>query len=140
MTQEEEDILLKDLGTRLPYGVKVQLSTNEVGILHQIAKGTRTIFIKNRITPPDFFDVSINDIKPYLFPSSSITKDQMIELSNISNAIYIYPSDAEIVVSRARENLLQFVPVFDWLNKNHFDYRGLISEGLAIDATDLNIY
>lgn len=140
MTQEEEDILLKDLSTRLPYGVKVQLSTNEVGILHQIAKGTCTIFIKNRITPPDFFDVSINDIKPYLFPSSSITKDQMIELSNISNAIYIYPSDAEIVVSRARENLLQFVPVFDWLNKNHFDYRGLISEGLAIDATDLNIY
>lgn len=140
MTQEEEDILLKDLSTRLPYGVKVQLSTNEVGILHQIAKGTCTIFIKNRITPPDFFDVSINDIKPYLFPLSSITKDQMIELSNISNAIYIYPSDAEIVVSRARENLLQFVPVFDWLNKNHFDYRGLISEGLAIDATDLNIY
>lgn len=140
MTQEEEDILLKDLSTRLPYGVKVQLSTNEVGILHQIAKGTCTIFIKNRITPPDFFDVSINDIKPYLFPSSPMTKDQMIELSNISNAIYIYPSDAEIVVSRARENLLQFVPVFDWLNKNHFDYRGLISEGLAIDATDLNIY
>lgn len=140
MTQEEEDILLKDLSTRLPYGVKVQLSTNEVGILHQIAKGTCTIFIKNRITPPDFFDVSINDIKPYLFPSSSITKDQMIELSNISNAIYIYPSDAEIVVSRARENLLQFVPVFDWLNKNHFDYRGLISKKLAIDATNLNIY
>lgn len=140
MTQEEEDILLKDLSTRLPYGVKVQLSTNEVGILHQIAKGTCTIFIKNRITPPDFFDVSINDIKPYLFPSSSITKDQMIELSNISNAIYIYPSDAEIVVSRASENLLQFVPVFDWLNKNHFDYRGLISKGLAIDATNLNIY
>lgn len=140
MTQEEEDILLKDLSTRLPYGVKVRLSTNEVGILHQIAKRTCTIFIKNRITPPDFFDVRINDIKPYLFPSSPMTKDQMIELSNISNAIYIYPSDAEIVVSRASENLLQFVPVFDWLNKNHFDYRGLISKGLAIDATNLNIY
>lgn len=140
MTQEEEDILLKDLSTRLPYGVKVRLSTNEVGILHQIAKRTCTIFIKNRITPPDFFDVRINDIKPYLFPSSPMAKDQMIELSNISNAIYIYPSDAEIVVSRARENLLQFVPVFDWLNKNHFDYRGLISKRLAIDATNLNIY
>lgn len=132
---QEEDILLKDLSTRLPYGVKVQLSTNEVGILHQIAKRTCTVFI----TPSDFFDVSINDIKPYLFPSSSITKDQMIELSNISNAIHIYP-DTEIVVSRARENLLQFVPVFDWLNKNHFDYRGLISKRLAIDATNLNIY
>jgi hypothetical protein len=28
----------------------------------------------------------------------------------------------------------------DWLNKNHFDYRGLIEKGLAIDATNLNIY
>ena len=28
----------------------------------------------------------------------------------------------------------------DWLNKNHLDYRGLIGKGLAIDATDLNIY
>ena len=30
--------------------------------------------------------------------------------------------------------------VYDWLNKNHFDYRGLIPRGLAIDATGLNIY
>lgn len=29
---------------------------------------------------------------------------------------------------------------FDWLNKNHFDYRGLIPKGLAIDCTNLNIY
>ena len=28
----------------------------------------------------------------------------------------------------------------DWLNKNNFDYRGLIPMGLAIDATNLNIY
>lgn len=28
----------------------------------------------------------------------------------------------------------------DWLNKNHFDYRGLIEKGLAIDATNLNVY
>lgn len=29
---------------------------------------------------------------------------------------------------------------FDWLNKHHFDYRGLIEKGLAIDATGLEIY
>lgn len=49
MTQEEEDILLKDLSTRLPYGVKVQLSTNEVGILHQVEKRTCTVFIKTEL-------------------------------------------------------------------------------------------
>ena len=30
--------------------------------------------------------------------------------------------------------------IIDWFNKNHFDYRGLIEKGLAIDATGLNIY
>lgn len=30
--------------------------------------------------------------------------------------------------------------VIDWFNRNHFDYRGLIEKGLAIDATGLNIY
>ena len=30
--------------------------------------------------------------------------------------------------------------VFDWYNKNHFDYRGLIEKGLAVDCTNLNIY
>lgn len=38
MTQEEKDILLKDLSARLPYGIKVQLNTNEVDILHEVAK------------------------------------------------------------------------------------------------------
>ena len=83
MTQEEKDILLKDLSTRLPYGVKVQLSTNEVCILHQVAKRTCTVFIKNRITPPDFFDVRINDIKPYLFPLSSLTEEQKEKLADM---------------------------------------------------------
>ncbi len=83
MTQEERNILLKDLSARLPYGVKVQLSTNEVGILHQVAKRTCTVFIKNRITPPDFFDVRINDIKPYLFPLSSLTEEQKEKLADM---------------------------------------------------------
>ena len=32
------------------------------------------------------------------------------------------------------------IPLLDWLNKNRFDYRGLIEKGLAIDATNLDIY
>ena len=30
--------------------------------------------------------------------------------------------------------------LLDYLNKRHFNYRGLIEKGLAIDATGLNIY
>lgn len=124
MTQEERDILLKDLSARLPYGVKVQLSTNEVGILHEVAKRTCTVFTKGRIIPPDFFDVRINDIKLYLFPLSSLTEEQKEELA-----------DMEI----ASEEFFG-VKTVDWLNAHHFDYRGLISRGLAVDATNLNIY
>jgi hypothetical protein len=124
MTQEERDILLKDLSARLPYGVKVQLSTNEVGILHEVAKRICTVFTKGRIIPPDFFDVRINDIKLYLFPLSSLTEEQKEELA-----------DMEI----ASEEFFG-VKTVDWLNAHHFDYRGLISRGLAVDATNLNIY
>lgn len=124
MTQEERDILLKDLSARLPYGIRVQLSTNEVGILHGVAKRTCTVFTKGRITPPDFYDVSMRDIKLYLFPLSSLTEEQKEELA-----------DMEIL----SEEFLG-VKTVDWLNAHHFDYRGLISRGLAVDATNLNIY
>ena len=33
-----------------------------------------------------------------------------------------------------------YISLIDWFNKNHFDYRGLIEKGLALDATGLNIY
>lgn len=124
MTQEERDILLKDLSARFPYGVKVQLGTNEVGILHEVAKRTCTVFTKGKITPPDFYDVSMRDIKLYLFPLSSLTKEQKEKLADMEIASEEFPG----------------VKAVDWLNAHHFDYRGLISRGLAIDATNLNIY
>lgn len=129
MTQEERNILLKDLSARLPYETKIQLSTNEVGVLSGVAKRTctvftNTVFTKGRITPPDFYDVRINDIKLYLFPLSSLTEEQKEELA-----------DMEI---SSKEFL--GVKTIDWLNTHHFDYRGLISRGLAVDATNLNIY
>lgn len=96
MTQEERDILLKDLSARLPYGVKVQLSTNEVGVLREVAKRTCTVFTKGRITPPDFYDVRINDIKPYLFPLSSMTYEQIKEFNSLSDlCVDIYETSSK---------------------------------------------
>lgn len=156
MTQEERNILLKDLSARLPYGVKVQLSTNEVGILREVARKTCTVFIKGRITPPDFYDVRINDIKLYLFPLSSMTYEQIKEFNILSDLyVDIYETSPKskifTICSKSTiglEGETEFVEItqddiisaIDWLNANHFDYRGLINKGLAIDATDLNIY
>ena len=64
-----------------------------------------------------------NEYKPYLFPLSSMTEEQEKEW------LYTLSSDYHITYDTV-----------DWLNKNYFDYRGLIPMGLAIDATNLNIY
>lgn len=65
----------------------------------------------------------VSKIKPYLFPLSSMTKEQEKEW------LYTLSSDYHITYDTV-----------DWCNKNHFDYRDLIEKGLAIDATGLNIY
>lgn len=139
MIKEEKDLLVKDLSARIPYGVKLKFG-NQIGILTGLEKiGVVDIELKSADVAYTFHKI-VEDVKPYLLPLSSMTKEQRIELSEVSNAIYIYSSDAEIVVDRGRENLLQFTPVFDWLNAHHFDYRVLIEKGLAIDSTALNIY
>lgn len=74
------------------------------------------------------YSLSIEHIKPYLFPLSSMTNKQYDEYTDMGY------SATEIGWSMA--NYYQI----NWLNKNHFDYRGLINKGLVIDCTNLNIY
>ena len=123
MTQEEKDLLIKDLCARLPYGVKIEL--------------TRWVMNEgmcmNTTLEPNHINQLLNDedgdaeIKPYLFPFSSITKEQEDEYQYITER-WMHDSSCSISDS------------IDWLNKNHFDYRNLIDKNLAIDATGLNIY
>lgn len=123
MTNEEKDLLLKDLCARLPYNVKCFVKKNNkisgslVGIIgenvHVFSSG-HGIF-------------SINIIKPYLLPLSSMTEEQKQEYQYITER-WMYDSSYSISDS------------IDWLNVHHFDYRGLIDKSLAIDATNLNIY
>ena len=68
-----------------------------------------------------------NEYKPYLFPLSSMTKEQKQEYQHITER-WMYDSSYSISDS------------IDWLNAHHFDYRNLIQMNLAIDATGLNIY
>ena len=91
----------------------------------------------------------IEDVKPYLFPLSSMTEEQLIELKEFADLKYEH-NTLELVEWDGNCKTLEFwleeipshcvIKVFDWLNKNHFDYRSLIEKGLAIDATGLNIY
>ena len=133
MTQEDAKLVLKDLCARLPYGVRVFVSGDDFDnyqypyLLTAISKFGQDIFCK--IHSPIYTPLGcpgIENVKPYLFPLSSMTEEQEKEYNDLN----CY----ELGCFPHTESAL------DYLIKNQFDFRSLISKGLAIDATGLNIY
>ena len=133
MTQEQKDLLLKDLCARLPHFTKVQIK-KEIVVLDSICDddGYHFNFIGD-----DREGVNIENIKPYLFPLSSMTEEQKQYLKN--RFCYDWNNEpydlwiCQIEIGDVDE-------LIDWFHKNHIDYRCLIEESLALDATRLNIY
>lgn len=123
MTQEQKDLLLKDLSARLPYRVKGNYQNSDDELL-------RKVTITYGCLEPDGM-VMTGDIKPYLRPMSSMTDREKFAYRKTQ---WIYQADY------CAPEYFDGLESYDWLNKNHFDYRGLIEKGLAIDATGLNIY
>ena len=123
MTQEDKELLLKDLCARLPYSVKI--NENIQGDLTLIGLTMERVFTTCE-TEGCHNDFPIECIKPYLFPLSSMTDEQEEEYNDLNcYELGCFPHTEEAL---------------DYLIKNHFDYRGLIEKELAIDATNLNIY
>ena len=144
MTQEEKELLLKDLCARLPYRVKGNYQNSDDELL-------RNITIMYRYLEPDGM-VMTGDIKPYLFPISSMTEKQIEKLRELCN-MYTPDDDhwacaywgIKVLYKHIFDDSYKFIKnfktdVIDFFHKNHIDYRGLIPMGLAIDATDKNIY
>lgn len=143
MTREDKDLLLQqDLCGRLPYGVKIETEYFTKAILVEIRKNISygackdllvTYDISGEETPYQSEQRSsiISKIKPYLFPLSSMTEEQKIIYGDLCYAV---------IHSLAWDMQAALNELIDWLNKNHFDYRGLIEKGLAVNATGLNIY
>jgi hypothetical protein len=144
MIESNKNLLLKDLSSRLPYGVKVydiksSINSSFMNLNH--VNGVGEVFISYKL---ECRTALIEDVKPYLFPLSSMTEEQKIECFKgtpleIDKYGDIAVKDC-IYGNSLYTDLEIYLEVFDWLNKNHFDYRGLIEKGLAIDATGLNIY
>ena len=145
MTQEERMLLIKDLSARLPYAVTVEHTSGFRGTLHDLV--IHHIYDDNdnvydAICYTDFFgdedDIYIEYFKPYLFPLSSMTEEQKEEIEDK----LIFPSNSNGGWIEILYNDIYNIPFWfvDFCNKNHFDYHGLIEKGLAIDATNLNIY
>ena len=126
MTQEDKELLFKDLCARLPYNVICQVEFRESGKYQ-----SKSMFLSGVFTDEAYFttesgSIYSNEYKPYLFPLSSMTDEQEEEYNDLNcYELGCFPHTEEAL---------------DYLIKNHFDYRYLIDKGLAIDATNLNIY
>ena len=134
MTQEEKQLLIKDLCGRVPYVTFVYVDWHETEEL-EICEGCEddeeepnihTLISCNYYGECDLDDnlcKTIYDIKPYLRPISSMTEEEKEDFG--------VPFTSEGLVT-----LADTVECMDWLNEHHFDYRGLIEKGLAIEAPD----
>ena len=126
MNKEDKEILLRDLCTRLPYNVMCQVEFKEDGKHNSKVMLLSGIFIDEAYFTIKGGSIYSNEYKPYLFPLSSMTEEQEKEYNDLNNC--------ELGCFPHTEDAL------DYLLKNHFDYRGLIEQSLALDATNLNIY
>lgn len=134
MTPEEKDLLLKDLCARLPHKQKV---------CYKIHTSSEEITATLSGALLDYFKTEeIKVVRPYLRPMSSMTDEEERELSkkyvwNINcGQIEIryhcegyWDDDTECPTK-------EYLNLFDWLNAHHFDYRGLIPMGLALEAPE----
>ena len=142
MTQEDKELLLKDLCARLPYKVRCRAENGvgggetDNGVLKFIGNCSGVIsgtyedlpydsgFINNVFYP-------IESIKPYLRPMSSMTEEEKKEYwAFFTTDGHGFPTD-DVDKHKIDEYL-------DWLNAHHFDFRGLIPKGLAIAVTEEN--
>jgi hypothetical protein len=141
MTKEQKDLLLKDLCARLPYNTKIQLTEysdltgeklpSKIKILDYCMLGKVQAYCKG---------FRKDEVKPYLFPLSSMTKVQEDEWFEA----FIDPLSKRLDRHTRQEDLQLQADAqafgVEYLLKNHFDIYGLIPLDLAIDATDKNIY
>ena len=114
----DKELLLKDLCARLPYGVKVQVYYEDIAGSGYFDE---TVWLIDNDEPFHVNDRWIENIKPYLRPMSSMTKEEKALYEGLMIGV---------------DNVSYMLDVIDWLNVHHFDYRGLIEKGLALKAPE----
>ena len=130
MTQEEKSLLLQDLCARLPYNVKCHVPTYNCAMTLTGKRLNYFCFHKDEWGIDYSHEIEavldpLNDqnndyvVKPYLRQMSSMTNEERQE--------YGLVLCDELSINQ-----------YDWLNAHHFDYRGLIEKGLAIEVTKEN--
>ena len=116
MKKKDKELLFKDISARLPYRTMVKCITD---YHHEFDEELSDIHIMN------FYQF---DVKPYLRPMSSMTEEEIVELKWLNEKCDTMPTFEYVPVENYR--------IYDWMNRHHFDYRGLIEKGLALEAPE----
>ena len=136
MTQEEKQILLKDLCGRLPYGVKVKYRDSILELGYSLYAIDGTIAFEKY--PMIYFMDKIDTVKPYLRPMSSMTEEEYKEYDSATDLDVADSAETlrENLKAKTRVRISKWYHGTDWLDAHHFDYRGLIPMGLALEAPE----
>ena len=125
MKQEDKQLLLADLCARLPYGVKIKLGDYDYQVCGYNSEKEMPVkiwyYYDSNLTLKSYIDVYLTDYCPYLRPMSSMTEEEKEQMRDL----WI---DADTKTHTTR--------LIDFYNKHHFDYRGLIEKGLALEAPE----
>ncbi len=120
MTEDEKyNLLMKDLCARFPYYVKLKVKYEDDPWKLFVMQHSEKIYVLGTKGYP--IEVKLTDCQPYLRPMSSMTEEEKQEYQFLTER-WMHDSSYSIGDS------------FDWLNAHHFDYRGLIEKGIAIEA------
>ena len=127
MTPEEKELLIRDLCSRLPYNCMISIAEGGIDGI-QWADVTLNSYLFHQIMEEDAWEY----VKPYFRPMSSMTEEELKEYNDLYYQVPIQVSGINVYRDRKMVETLHI----DWLNKNMFDYRGLIPKGLALEATE----
>lgn len=135
MTKEEKKLLLKDLVARLPYTPMVNLRgkagyDRKLVSVHRYTTRNEFEIVVNSDDDEDYMphNFEIDIVKPYLRSMSSMTEEEHQEYDGLLYGVSDFTQNTD--------SLSPIDRLTDWLNAHHFDYRGLIEKGLALEAPE----
>lgn len=141
MTQEEKQLLLKDLCARLTYRIIVNFTLGDISFNERVSSvnvDENNVYVYAKYGFLKFplegdQEIGLSQVKPYLRSLSSLTKNEKHELLKFGGVCYDHNDE---VIGVGCTEFSNNAKVQDWLNAHHLDYRGLIPMGLALEAPE----
>lgn len=125
MKKEDKELILKDICSRLPYNIKCYYEHNGTkGHYHKIVGVFDNVILANGYQ----LILGIDTVKIYIRSMSSMTEDERNEYFSVK----MRENERVALAETYRPEAIS--EIMDWLNSHHFDYRGLIERGLAIEV------